>query len=183
MGNMSSPIIFFAIVIGILSCFFGLKMRRLVFAIAFFIIGFSLTRYLAPAINNAGLLLTLRIIIGFIFAIISFSVERIVVFLYMFVTGFQMIQTFFNIDIWYYLLLAIATGLILALLSLKIFKLLIILSTAIYGAILLSIIVIGYVPTLSSYQFVVIAILTALGTIFQFSTNQNMTMNGKIGLY
>ena len=77
---MSSLLIFVIAIVGFLSCFFGLKMRKLVFAVAFFAFGFSLARYLAPVIDNGSLLLTLRIVAGFICALISFSIEKIVIF-------------------------------------------------------------------------------------------------------
>ena len=180
---MSSLLIFVIAIVGFLSCFFGLKMRKLVFAVAFFAFGFSLARYLAPVIDNGSLLLTLRIVAGFICALISFSIEKIVIFLYMFLTGFQFVQAFCNIEIWYYLLLAIVVGLILAFLSLKLFKLLIILSTAMSGALILATITVSYLPVFEPYEFIVTLVFTALGTIFQFSNNRNMTMNGRTSLY
>ena len=179
---MDSLLIFGIAIIGVLSCFFGLKMRRLVFAIAFFAFGFIVSQYLAPVIDNGTLLLTLRIVAGFLCALISFSIEKVVIFLYMFLTGFQFVQAFCNIEVWYYLLLAIVVGLVLAFLSLKLYKLLIILSTAMSGALILAVLTISYFPALAPYQFIVTLVFMALGTIFQFSTNHNMTMSGKTSL-
>lgn len=179
---MSSLLLIALFVLGILYCFCGLKTRKLALAIMFFSIGYSLGGVLALAVGNPDLIGVLGIVVAVILILLIFKFEKIFVCIYLFNEGFQLVESFFDTDVGTYFFLAMVVGVLLAALSFKLFKVLLILSTAIRGGLVLAIISTILVPALAPFELIITIGLIALGTIFQFSDNRNMTLDGRTSL-
>ncbi len=71
-----------AILIGLVLCFSGYKIQKLVITLAWFLIGATLTKYVGSYfIANNNLLLLIQIIVGIILGSVGFKLEKLALFI------------------------------------------------------------------------------------------------------
>ena len=119
---------------GSVTCFFGLKMRKIVLVLSWFIVGyFGLSFFIEHTAMNDTLKFVLQIALGIVFAILSLKLQKIAWFLMVFVIGFFMV--FISMpEAWYSLILALVVGLVFGVIAIYLYEPMIVISTALGGA-------------------------------------------------
>ncbi len=158
------------IIPGVISCFFGLKLQRIVLAITWVIVGFYLMNaILSPMTIDPNFALVLKIGAGLILGAFSMKLQKIGWFILLFVLGFMIVYTTTS-PIWYNYLLGIVVGAILGILATFLYEPMIIISSSLVGAysIVSSIIQYFHIET-ATYTIVLFIVIALLGLITQFS--------------
>ena len=171
------------IAIGLALLFFGYRVKKIAFFLIWFLLGFNLTTFLMPTINNmvpqiAGQPLWQNLIPicgGLLLALMGFSIEKLCVGGICFVLVMVLAINYFGTDI---ATLAIAgvIGVIAAGAAVTLMKPATILATSLAGAYALTIALLVLFPQISKeiYYFPAIGIFTLIGALFQFSTTKHV---------
>lgn len=171
------------IAIGLALLFFGYRVKKVAFFLIWFILGFNLTMFLMPTINNmvpqiAGQPLWQNLIPicgGLLLALMGFSIEKLCVGGICFVLVMVMAMNYFGTEV---LTLAIAgvIGIIAAGAAVTLMKPATIIATALAGAYALTIALLVLFPQISKeiYYFPAIGVFALIGALFQFSTTKHI---------
>lgn len=157
-------------VIGLLFCFFGLKMVRIWAALFGFAVGFSGGAYLADYFNvNDNISLIIGLVAGCILAVLGARFYLAGVFLVSWVMGIIGSAYFLRPADWAYALVCVGIGLIIALLTLKLAEPVTMVITALLGGAAAGQAIYGFLPAENEIiQIAVIAVLVILGVVTQF---------------
>ena len=167
---------------GLLICFFGYKIKKIGFFIIWFLLGYNLTTFLLPAIYSLVPGITeisfyqylLPVAGGLLLGLIGFTIEKLCVggiaFLLTIIIGVQYFGSEPNI----YLISAIV-GAVISAIAIALIKPAIIILTSIAGAYALTTaLVYAFEFDKAVFFFPILAVLAALGAIFQFSKNKGL---------
>ncbi len=166
---------FFNFLLGILpgsvGCFFGLKMRRIVLALAWFVVGyFGLAFFIENSAIADSLKIVLQIGLGLVLAIFSTKLQKASWFILLFVVGFSMILIALP-DAWYTTVIAIIVGIIFGAIAVYVYEPMIVISTALMGAYSIAVSISNFFGLNSLIALVIIFIvLAASGIYVQFSS-------------
>lgn len=163
----------------ILLCFFGLKLRKVALAIIWFLIGWNLAGSIATSyLTGEFLIITVQIAVALICAAVSFSLEKTSIFIALFAVGFISVYML-TPHVWYYILLAAVVGVVLGILSIKLYKPVIILTTSYSGAATVAPAIISHFALANDpYYLLILLGVMIVGALFQFSNNRNVPVTG-----
>lgn len=161
-----------AILIGLLFCFAGYKIQKLLITIVWFVIGFVLAEKIGGNfIESKNLLLVIEIISGFIIGSVGFKLEKLALCIAVaylvyitigpYITGFEQ-----GVEI----IIHFGVSLLIGILSTFFIKPILIIVSAIAGANIIKV----YLPTLvalsSNILLIVVVVIAVLGILTQFKT-------------
>ncbi len=157
-------------VIGLLFCFFGLKMVRIWAALFGFTVGFSGGAYLADYFNvSDNISLIIGIVAGCVLAVLGAKFYLAGVFLVSWVMGVIGSAYFLRPADWAYALVCVGIGLVIALLTLKLAEPVTMVITALLGGAAAGQAIYGFLPVeIEIIQITVITVLVILGVVTQF---------------
>lgn len=157
-------------VIGLLFCFFGLKMVRIWAALFGFSVGFSGGAYLADYFNvSDNISLIIGLAAGCVLAVLGARFYLAGVFLVSWVMGIIGSAYFLRPADWAYALVCVGIGLVIALLTLKLAEPVTMVITALLGGAAAGQAIYGFLPAENEMiQIAVIAVLVILGVVIQF---------------
>lgn len=157
-------------VIGLLFCFFGLKMVRIWATLFGFTVGFSGGAYLADYFNvSDNISLIIGIVAGCVLAVLGAKFYLAGVFLVSWVMGIIGSAYFLRPADWAYALVCVGIGLVIALLTLKLAEPVTMVITALLGGAAAGQAIYGFLPVeIEIIQIAVITVLVILGVVTQF---------------
>lgn len=171
-GKLNMGIMVAAIVIGLIICFFGLKLAKIVSAVLGFLIGASAGAGVATALGIDGIVLVVIAVVCAVgLAILSFFIYRVGVFIMTFLYSLGMFLTLFEMSSMVMLIIAAVVSLILAILASVFVEPVIIIITAVCGGMSAgpTIIRLAALAVPSWAGYVAGAVLAILGMIVQFA--------------
>ena len=169
--NTDLIIMIVKLLMGIVVCFAGYRLREALLPLIWFIICYGLaSRYTGYLITDPKVLLVINILIGLIGAFLGYSLEKITINILGVYAGFSLFTSIFGNTSIVGIVGGMILGLVFALLARKLFKLIIILSTAWVGGSMIAPLICNYV-TLPFQQIYLIVILFVLGALVQFVTS------------
>lgn len=166
-----------ALVLGLFVCLFGCKLKKIVFFVAWFIIGYTLTLKLLPLINSyipqvpqdtfwQGMI---PVFGGLLLSILGFSIEKLCISLLCFGATIAIAFNQFGVS-WEVFGIAAIVGVIIGAFSVIMIKPATILVTAIIGASVATDAFLTLAPAVSAttYYLPILIGAAVLGSIFQF---------------
>lgn len=170
-----------ALILGLFVCLFGYKLKKIVFFIAWFILGYTLTLKLLPLINTyipqaagepfwQGMI---PVFGGLLLSILGFSIEKLCVSLLCFFSVITIAFTQFGVS-WEVFGIAAVVGVIVGAFAVTMMKPATIIITAIAGASVATdafLALAANVPAATYYLPILIG-ATILGSIFQFANSK-----------
>ena len=170
-----------SILIGLLLCFAGYRIKRIAFAIICFVLGYwAVKTYLPNLVGDPFWQWILQVAAGAICAFISASAEKLAVGITCAISAFQIVmQQFGPADNWTLFAIAVAIAVVAGCVAVALMKPAVIVFTAIYGANLLSIAIIGLLPAdvktaFPPLSWVLLGAFAAGGIIYQFKSTKNI---------
>jgi len=165
------------IVFGILSCFLGYKLIRVWMAFVGFVIGMSLGYVLSiNHVSNVAIAILIGFVVGVLFGLIAYKVYMLGVFIIAFVTSFAFVGqlvAYFNEPGWLWLAVTIVLALVAAGMSLKFVKPVVIIATALNGAVTVMMGLFRVMNIDAAATMLLASLLLAvLGMMVQFFTNK-----------
>lgn len=170
--------------LGLAVLLFGYRIKKVAFFIIWFLLGFSLTNFLLPTINNmvpqiaeSSLYQTLLPIAGgILLAMMGFSVEKLCVGGICFALVMVITVRYFGTDMTS-LAIGGVIGILTAGMAVMLMKPAVIVATSAAGAYALTVSILTLAANLSfeSYYWPMILGITALGAVFQFSTTKRIS--------
>ena len=151
---------------GSITCFLGLKMRKIALALSWFIVGYYILGFFIEhfAINEI-LKFVLQIGLGIILSLLSLKLQKIGWFILVFAIGFSMI--FISLpENWSSLIIAIVVGLIFGILAFHLYETMIAISTALGGAYSIALSVTNYFNLNNITYFIIIFTLLGLAGLY-----------------
>ena len=169
------------LLIGIGLCFYGYRLKKVAFAIIWFIIGYFAVKIYAPDLIGDPFWQTmLQIAAGALLSLIGLSIEKLAVSATAFIIVSSMVlQHFGPATDWTLPAIAIACGVVAGAVAVWLMKPAIIIYTAIYGGNLLATSIMGLLPAeikanIPYLTFILLGALAAGGAIFQFKNTKNI---------
>ena len=155
---------------GSVTCFFGLKLRRIVLVISWFILGYYGLAFFIEHIDMSDTLkLVLQLLAGVVFAILSLRIQKVAWFLLVFAIGFLVVFMLMP-DVWYSIVLAIIIGLIFGIIAFYMYEPMIVISTALGGSYSIALSISDYFGLSKlAYLLLIFALLAIAGLYVQFS--------------
>ena len=167
-------ILIIKLIIGVILCFAGLRLRKAVLPLFWFVILYNLAAtYTSLLTADWKIILLLNILAGLIGAFFSYNLEALTVYVLGFYAGFNLFTSIFGTTTVLGIVGGVILGIILAIIGFKLYKLIIILSTAWIGAGLITPIV-YHLTTVPLAQIIFTVIVFVLGVIVQLSTNKKI---------
>ncbi len=172
-----------AVAAGLLICFFGYKLLRLWCAIIGFAAGAVIAGIIAYAMG-ADVVLLVACVVGIITALLSFAFYRAGVFVIGFGAAINVIGNFmtaYNVNTqWWMIVLTIAAAAIVGALALRFVKTVVVISTALSGAVSVVVNILGiFNVTNWIVIFSLTAILAVLGMAYQFTHSRKKRREDK----
>lgn len=157
------------LVSGVLGCFFGLRLKKIVLFLAWFIVGIAIASGILDAFHiNNTITLVLELLVGVILGVLSMKLQKFSFFIILFVLGFSIVY-FSTPHLWYNYLIGFVVGLILGIVATKTYEPMIILSSSFAGAWSISHTITDYFSLTNWFYYVLILIAAfILGCSFQF---------------
>ena len=165
-----------AIALGVFLCLFGYKLKRVAFVIIWFAIGYYLMALVAPKMtSDPTWQQILPIAAGVVLGVLGFSLEKLCIFaVATYAVSTTLIDTFLITDP-LYIALAIAAGVIVGVIAVKLIKPVGIITTAFSGAKLIAKYSIAELAIAHYPNFPVILLATAIiGIFFQFKSCKHL---------
>ena len=165
------------IAFGLLSCFLGYKLIRMWMAFIGFVMGMSLGYILSiNHVSNVAMAILIGFVAGVLIGFIAYKIYKLGVFIIAFVASLAFVGqllTYFNEPNWLWVVLTIILALGVAIISLKFVKPVVIISTALNGAVTVMMGVFKVMRIDAVTTMLLAALLLALlGMIVQFFTNK-----------
>ncbi len=163
-----------SIIIGLIACFFGFSLRKIVVVIAWILMGYTISKgILINYVDEKELLEGMSIIIGLILGVVSHELELISIFVAAgFLCGnfaYQNLTLNSPVNI----IIAVIVGIIAGALSIKLVKPILIIATAIAGGGAISSGLATMFKGIPNYGILIIEIVfITLGILFQFKGNK-----------
>lgn len=169
------------LILGLIICFFGYKLKKVAFAIAWFLIGYTLCAYFAPSLvhnlmpqlENPDLWITvLPIAVGLLFSLMGLSIERLCVGGLAFIVVVAILLQQFGFS-WPLLGIACILGVVAGCVAVSMMKPAIIIITAIAGAQSVASGIISAIAAIPGAAYLpILIVLAVLGALFQFRDNK-----------
>ena len=167
-------ILILKLILGLILCFAGLRLRKAILPLFWFVILFNLaSTYTSLLVLDEKIILLLNILAGLIGAFFSYNLEALTVYVLGFYAGFNLFTTIFGTTTLLGIVGGIVLGIIIAIIGYKLFKLVIIISTSWIGAGLITPII-YHLVSIPLASIVFTAIVFVLGVIVQLSTNKKI---------
>lgn len=168
-----------SLIVGVVLCFGGYRLKRIAFAIIWFILGYTFTKGIAPnLVQDPFWVGILPLLAGIVLAVFGLSIEKLAVSVAAFaVVSMFIMQHFGPATDWVLPAVAIAIGVIAAGIAVALMKPAVIVFTAIEGAELLATNIITLLPASIVFPqlfFILFIILAVVGGSFQFNNTKNM---------
>lgn len=162
------------LLLGVILCLFGNKLRNVMTVIIWFIIGYSISNYLLlPIIDNGTILTIINILIGIMTGGAGIKLEKISVFIAVAYMTYTLLPEYINFDNeTTNMIVKIVLSLLAGTLSLFIIKIIFILATSIYGGSLLESTIPLYVPIIGKYINVIVIFIVIASIIIQYKTSE-----------
>lgn len=182
MENVQNIEFIIALVLGLFACFFGYKLKKVIFFIAWFLIGYTIMTKIMPYINDNAPMIAeselyqflLPIAGGVLLSMFGFSIEKLCVALLAFfaVVAFAINQFGISGEV---LAVAAIIGVFAGALATTMMKPATILVTAIAGGIVAADSIMKIFPGIpyAQYYYLIFLGITAVGAIFQFVNAKN----------
>ena len=168
-----TPIIF--LIIGIILCFCGYKIQKILITFAWFLIGFNISSILlGNIISNETTVLIASLAVGLILAILGIKIERLAVYIAVAYLSYKALSTYlvFDNETATYLINGVIS-LIIGALSVKLIRPIIIIVSSIYGTSLVT----SNLPHLLNIPSIGMTIITIfliiISIIYQLSTTKD----------
>ena len=173
----------FTIIIGLLACFFGYRIKKITFFVLWFLLGFNLVRFFLPtitgwfpAIEGSALWENLLPICGgLLLSLIGFTIEKLCVsglcFFLVMLIGIRYFGTDTPV-----LLITAVVGVIAGALAVRLMKPSVIALTAVAGAYALTNVLFSFIPELDRVLLYLpsLAGIAVIGAIFQVTTTKHI---------
>lgn len=172
------------IIIGLLVCFFGYRIKKIAFFILWFLLGYNLMQFFLPTLTGWMPVLAeslwqilLPIAGGLLLALLGFTIEKICVSGICFCLVMVIAMQYFGTDL---LTIAIAAviGVIVGALAVRLIKPSIIAASSIAGSYALTIALFALIPGLIDNKailyFPILAGIAVIGAIFQVTTTKHV---------
>ena len=172
MGTLDWVILIAEVIIGLLLCFAGNKLKNKLMAIVWFVVGYLLLKEILPVIVptiDFKFLLVGSVLGGLIFAFFSFELTSLSEYIIGFAAGFFVATTFLGFTL-VGIVVGIVAGLICAGIAWKFAKYIIIIATAYIGASLVAPLIPQLISNLPIGAEYLALILFVFGAIVQFLT-------------
>ncbi len=162
-----------AILIGLVMCFGGFKIQKILITLVWFVIGAALAKYLGSYfIDNNQMLIIVEIIVGFIVGSIGFKLEKLALFIAVSYLTFKTIGPYITgLESGVALIVQGGISLLIGALSTFFIKPILIVVSSIAGASIIK----SYLPALislsSNVVLIIVVIIAVLGILFQFKNN------------
>lgn len=162
-----------AILIGLLFCFAGYKIQKLLITIVWFVIGFILANKVGGYfISSSNLLLVIEIITGIIVGSIGFKLEKLALCISVAYLVYITIGPYIpNVEKGVEIIIHFGVSLLVGLLSTFFIKPILIIVSSIAGAHIIK----YYLPTLvtipANYLLICVVVIAVVGVLAQFKTN------------
>lgn len=168
-----------AVLVGLLTCFAGYRIKRIAFAIIWFIIGYWLVKtYLPNVVEDPFWQWILQVAAGALLSLVGLSIEKLAVGLTAaVVVGHFILQHFGPATDWVLPAVAIAIGVVAGAIAVALMKPAIIIYTAFFGANLLSTAIVSLIPAEARFaglDLVLLGAIAAGGAIYQFKSCKNL---------
>ena len=162
------------LLIGIVLCLYGNKLRNIMTVLIWFIIGYSLSDYLLSGIiDNSTVLFIVNLIIGIVVGSFSIKLEKISIFIAVSYITYESIKIYGFVDnATLNTIITILISLITGSLSLVLIKLIFILATSLYGGSLLLTSIPTLVPAVSSIIDPLVLVIVLCSIIIQFKISE-----------
>lgn len=166
---------FITLLIGLLLCFSGYRLRKFGVAIIWFAIGYTIANMIATNyVSEGNALLTINIAAGIILGVCGYSLEKIGIYIAVGLMTFQFVYNILPYSELINILIAVACGIILAAIAVAAIKPITIIVTALGGSSLFIQGAKGLMSVASNEVFLVLEILfIVLGIVYQFKTNEH----------
>ncbi len=156
---------FLNILPGGVTCLFGLKIRRIVVVLSWFVIGYFISSFFLEHMAMSSILkYIIQISIGLVFALFSFKLQKASWFLLLFAMGFMGINLVLP-STWYFIILALIGGLALGILGIYLYEPMIVFTTSLSGAYSVSVATAKYF-SLNKIIYVLFFILLAVAGLY-----------------
>lgn len=170
-----------SILLGLVLCFAGYRLKRIAFAIICFVLGYwAVKTYLPNVVPDAFWQWILQVAAGAICAFISASAEKLAVGLTAGFVVFQIVMQHFGpATDWVLPCVAIAIAVVAGCVAVALMKPAVIVYTAIYGAHLIATSIVGLLPAEVNTGFpmlvwILLGALAAGGIVYQFKNTKNI---------
>jgi len=169
--------VYIVIAMGLLSCFLGYKLLRVWMAAIGFMIGMALGYFLSESyVQNIAVSILIGFLLGVLLGFIAYRIYLLGIFMIAFFTTFAFIGqllTYYNELGWLWLIITLGLASVVAIMALKFARPVIIISTALNGAIT-AVIGVFREENISSSVMMILAVglLALLGIIVQFITTK-----------
>ena len=170
-----------SILLGLLLCFAGYRIKRIAFAIICFVLGYWLVKtYLPNIAPDAFWQWILQVAAGAVCAIISASAEKLAVGITAAFVVFQIVMQHFGpATDWTLPAIAIAIAVVAGVVAVALMKPAIIIYTAIYGAHLVATGIAGFLPAdvlanFPAFTWILLGAIAAGGIVYQFKNTKNI---------
>lgn len=178
--------IIIGIIISIVLCFFGYRLKRIAFAIVWFVIGLDLGNFLLPHVTpymqgiDPFFINILPFLVGLLMSLIGISVERVCIFLIG--IGLTLITYFNFVDSgalelsWLTFGIAIIVGCVIGTVAIGIMRPAIILLTSYAGGTQLASSIISLIPAISNptTSLIITIIMVVVGAFYQFRSTKHL---------
>lgn len=159
------------LIMGIVVCFAGYRLREALLPLIWFIICYGLaSRYTGYLITDYKVVLVINILLGLIGAYFGYSLEKITINILGLYAGFSLFTSIFGNTSLIGIACGLIVGLVFALIARRLYKLIIILCTAWIGAGMITPLIYNFV-NMPFKQLYLIIILFVLGALVQFVTS------------
>lgn len=172
------------IALGLALVFFGYRIKKIAFFLVWFLLGYNITVFLLPAINNIVPQIAeqslwqnlLPVGGGLLLALLGFSIEKLCVGGICFALVMVLAVNYFGSDV-ATLAIAAIIGVIAAGAAVTLMKPAVIIATSVAGAYAVTIALLGLFPEISKevFYFPLIGIITLIGALLQFSTTKHVS--------
>ena len=165
-------ILIIEVIVGLIICLGGYKLKSKIMAVIWFVIGYLLVKTFLPVIitgMDSKVLFLITILGGLIFAFFSFELTSISEYLIGFFAGFTIATSFLGTGL-VGIIVGVVAGLVCAIIAQKFAKYIIILATAYIGATLVAPLLPQLVPNLGIEVSIISLVLFVIGAIVQFLT-------------
>lgn len=182
-SSFETPEILIMAGIGLALMFFGYRIKKIAFFLIWFILGYNLTSFLMPTINNVApeVIKTdlyqalIPIAGGLILALLGFSIEKLCVGGICFALVMVITVRYFGTEM-QTLAIGGVVGIIAAGLAVTLMKPAIIIASSVAGAYAITVAILTLIPGIDKniFYFPILIGLSAIGSIAQFSTTKHV---------
>lgn len=173
MNNLEA-IIGILLVIAVL--FYGYRIKRIAFAIIWFVLGYTIIKRILPSSVEGEFLRTLAPVCGgLLLALIGISIERFAVFATVTVTVYSIASSAFGTDTWAGVGICLVIAVIIGAIAVALMKPAIIAATAAAAAHVISLSLISLIGLAHHpYYLILLVVIAAIGALYQLKNTKHL---------